>query len=143
MADVVGISEAVKAVFAAAPEGARRRMVMLRAVIFEVAAAQEVGPLTETLKWGEPAWLTEASGAGTTLRMGWKPARPDHVGLFVNCQTDLVDRYRAEFPDVFEYDGNRAVWVPVDGDVPEVPLRWVVAQALTYHRDKRAVRRVG
>ena len=47
----------------AAPIG--RRLLQVRALIFATAAAHEqVGRLTETLKWGEPAYLTEATGSG-------------------------------------------------------------------------------
>ncbi len=126
-------------VFARASERQRVSMTALRELVQNVAAEVEAGPLTETLKWGQPSWLTEATGAGTTLRMGTVDA--DRVALFVHCQTDLVDRYRTQFPEVFEYDGTRAVIVPPDTDWPEVPLRAVIGQALTYKRDRKRARR--
>ncbi len=62
----------VAAVFAGFPERVRRRLLEVRDLIFETAADIEgVGPLTETLKWGEPAYLTGATGSGTTIRLGW------------------------------------------------------------------------
>ena len=46
---------AVEAVFDAYPEPARGRLMALRRLILETAAATEgVGPLEETLKWGQP-----------------------------------------------------------------------------------------
>ncbi|MEX0284978.1 MAG: DUF1801 domain-containing protein [Paracoccaceae bacterium] len=119
----------------AAPEGARARMQELRALIHKVAKDCAAGPLTETLKWGQPSWLTEATKSGTTIRMG--AVGEDQVALYVHCQTSLVDRYRQQFPDEFAYEGNRAVLIPATGDVPEEPLRRVIGQALTYHRDKK------
>ena len=58
----------VAAVFSGFPERVRRRLLEVRDLIFETAADIEgVGPLTETLKWGEPAYLTRATGSGSTF----------------------------------------------------------------------------
>ncbi|MHA1572057.1 MAG: DUF1801 domain-containing protein, partial [Alphaproteobacteria bacterium] len=60
----------VAAVFDAYPAALRRRLMALRQLIFETAALSEgVGPLTETLKWGQPSYLTQQSGSGTTIRI--------------------------------------------------------------------------
>lgn len=131
-----GLTAEVVAAVADWPDTAQARMRTLRALILAVARDCGAGPLTETLKWGEPAWLTERTKSGTTLRMGWKPGRPDHLALLVNCRTDLVDRYRARFPTEFTYEGDRAVLVPVAGPVADEPLRRVIAMALCYHRDR-------
>lgn len=60
----------VKAAFDAYPERARRTMMQLRALIFEMAASDEVGGVVETLKWGQPAYLPVNARAGTTIRLG-------------------------------------------------------------------------
>ena len=61
----------VAAAFSAFPERIRARLLEARDLIFEIAAGIEgVGPLTETLKWGEPAYLTEATGSGSTHSTG-------------------------------------------------------------------------
>ena len=128
-----GVAEA----FAAAPPALRPRLLALRDLIFETAAATEgVGPLTETLKWGEPAYLTEASRSGTTLRIGWKPAQPTQYGLYVHCQTNLVDSFRSLFPDELRFQGNRAILFDRAEDLPREPLALCIAMALTYHRKK-------
>lgn len=58
---------AVAAVFAAYPAGMRKRLLALRALVLDVAAKTEgVGPLTETLKWGQPSYLTDETKSGTT-----------------------------------------------------------------------------
>ena len=116
----------------------REAMARIRALVLDVADEVSAGPLTEALKWGQPSWLTEATGAGTTLRMG--AVGDDRLALYVHCQTDLLGRYRTQFPEVFEFEGNRAVLVPLDGDWPELPLRAVIGQALTYKRDKKRAR---
>lgn len=114
---------------------ARPAIDAMRAMIFEVAEDLGVGPLTETLKWGEPAYLTAASRAGTTIRLG---ARGGRAALFFHCQTPLVEEARMAFPDHFDFEGNRAVILK--GDVPQsdAALRHCIARALTYHRQKRA-----
>lgn len=110
------------------------RALDLRALIFAAAEATQTAPLTETLKWGQPAYLP-AKKAGTTLRLGVTGGQPT---LFVPCSTTLLDRYRDVFPAEFTYSGVRAVHVPADGPFPEAAFQQIAAMALTYHRDKRA-----
>lgn len=130
---------AVAEAFAAAPPALRPRLLALRDLIFETAAETEgVGPLTETLKWGEPAYLTEASRSGTTLRIGWKPAVPTQYGLYVHCQTNLIDSFRGLFPEALRFQGNRAILFEQSEDLPRDPLALCIAMALTYHRKKGA-----
>ena len=69
---------AVKAAFDAFPNHARARLLEVRALILDVATNSDViGPLAETLKWGEHAYLTDVTGAGTTVPIAWKPKTPD------------------------------------------------------------------
>ena len=113
---------------------AQARFAIVRAWIFEEAAALGVGPLTETLKWGEPSYLTEATRAGTTVRLAWKAKALEDLQLLVHCQTRLVDTFRERFGDTLSFSGNRAVHVPLEGPVAEGPIRQCIALALTYHR---------
>ena len=125
----------VAAVFSAFPARVRARLLEVRELVFETAADTEgVGPLTETLKWGEPAYLTEATGSGSTIRLGWfrSPAR-DCAVLF-NCRTTLVDDFRSQFPDVFAFEKNRALLLDASKPLPRPPLSTCLGMALTYHR---------
>ncbi|MGF1627560.1 MAG: DUF1801 domain-containing protein [Alphaproteobacteria bacterium] len=127
----------VAAVFAGCPAAARARMMALRRQIFDTAAATPgVGPLTETLKWGEPAYLTAATGSGSTVRIGWKPTAPDRVGVYFNCRTRLVDRFRTMFAGELTFEGNRAILLDISQPLPDQPLAACLALALTYHRNK-------
>jgi hypothetical protein len=131
----------VSAVFAAFPAPVRRRLLEVRSLIFETAAEIEgVGPLAETLRWGDPAYLTEASGSGSTIRLGWSRASHDCAVLF-NCRATLVDDFRNQFPDAFAYEKNRAILLDARKPLPEVPLSACLRMALTYHR--RIARRRG
>ena len=127
----------VAAVFGRWPNSVRGRLLEARALIFDVAADCEAGPLTETLKWGEPAYLTEATRAGTTIRLGWSPEAPDRAAMFVSCQTGLVDRYRARFGGELDFERNRGVRIALDRPLQDGPLGICIAEALTYHRAKR------
>ena len=129
------MNPAVAAVMDAYPAALRERLMRLRALILETAAATEgVGPLEETLKWGQVSYLTSASGSGTTVRID-RDKRSGQPAIYVNCQTDLLSRYRALYPDAFGYDGERGV---VLGEAPdEAALRHVIALALTYHAAKK------
>ncbi len=121
------------------PDAPRARLMQMRGLILAAATATQTAPLTETLKWGQPAFLP-ARKDGTTIRLGWSEKMPETCAFLVHCQTDLLSRYRQLFPTEFTYDGNRAVLVPTEGPFPEAALQQMAAMALTYHRDKRAAR---
>ncbi|MEO1238191.1 MAG: DUF1801 domain-containing protein [Pseudomonadota bacterium] len=103
-----------------------------RALIFQTASETNgVGPLTETLKWGQPSYLTEVTKSGTTIRLAAR--KPDGWGLYVHCQTSVMADFRAAVPNTFVFDGNRGV---VFDDAPtqnEDALRVLIHGALTYH----------
>jgi len=130
------MNPAVAAVLDAYPAPLRERLIRLRALIYETAAETDgVGPLEETLKWGEVSYLTSESGSGTTVRIA-RDKKSGQPTIFVNCQTDLLSRYRVLYPEAFGYDGDRGV---VIGDTPdEAALKHVIALALTYHAGKKA-----
>ena len=123
----------VAAAFSVFPDRVRARLLEVRDLIFETSArAKGVGPLTETLKWGEPAYLTEATGSGSTIRLGRSSER--ECAVLFNCRTTLVDDFRSQFPDVFAYEKNRAVLLDAGEPLPEIPLSACLLMALTYHR---------
>lgn len=122
----------VAEVFDAYPDRARAKLLQLRELIFETArATQGVGTLQETLKWGQPAYVTP-SRSGTTIRIDSKS--PQHYAMYVHCQTDLVDRFRARYADTLQCVGNREVALDARRALPKAPLRDCIAMALTYHR---------
>jgi len=124
----------VRAVFDEMASPAREQLLDARRMIFEIAATESVGPLTETLKWGEPAYLTAASKAGSTIRLGLAKGKP---AVFFNCNTTLVAGFRETFGDALIYQGNRAVLLAPD-TAPDA-LAICLARALTYHRRKKGL----
>jgi len=123
----------VAATFDAFPAPVRKKLDRIRALIFEVAARTDgVGPLTETLKWGEPAYLTEATKSGSTVRLGRSRHAPDSAAVYFICTTNLVPTFRSLWPEL-RYEGDRAILLPLDGEVP-APLTACIKMALTYHQ---------
>ena len=122
----------VAAVFACYPSVARDRLLAIRQMVFVEADLLNAGPLSETLKWGEPAYLTEASSSGTTIRLAWSPKTPDICKLLVNCRTSLVDEFRDRFGDMLSFEGDRAICLPLEGPLPDMALRGCIRLALTY-----------
>ncbi|MEO1087578.1 MAG: DUF1801 domain-containing protein [Acidobacteriota bacterium] len=117
----------------------RSRLLDLRALIFDVAAKTEgVGSLQETLKWGQPSYLTPKTKSGSTIRIDAVRDPPDQYALYFICHTNLVETFRELYPTELTYDGNRSVLLNVANPVPEEPLRHCIALALTYHSRKKA-----
>jgi hypothetical protein len=132
------IPAAVNEVFLSYPEEARKQLLAIRALVFKIAVERtEVGPITETLKWGEPSYLTEKSKSGSTIRLAWRTKNPQKVGVFLNCNTSLVESYRELQPDALTYVGNREIALSIDEPFPEEALTLCISMALTYHLDKR------
>lgn len=129
---------AVQQKFETYPDHIRPKMERLRRLIYEVAKTTEgVGELEETLKWSEPAYLTAKPKSGTTIRIDWKKKTPDQIGLYVSCNTNLVDTFRNRFGDDLAFEGNRAILLPVEKPLPTKPLMICIQMALRYHLDKK------
>jgi len=131
----------VAAVFASYPPKFRRKLLALRRLILKTAKSIEgVGRIEETLKWGEPAYLTSETRSGSTIRIAWKRSRPTQYAMYFHCQTQLIERFRELFPDSFRFDGKRAIVFDEDDEVPTKQLSACIEIALTYHLNKRALR---
>lgn len=128
---------AVEKVFASYPTLARRKLLAVRQLIIDTAAiTPDAGELEETLKWGEPAYLTSKTKSGSTVRIAYKPAKPLHYAMYFNCQTTLVDTFRTVFPNDLKFECNRAIVFAVADKIPTKELTWCITAALTYHRKR-------
>ena len=129
----------VKAVFDSYPPKARKQLLAARALLLKTAAQTDgVGAIHETLKWSEPAYLTQQTGAGTTIRLAWKAVNPDKYRVLVHCQTNLIETFRTICPEL-NYDGNRAIVLDVNAPLPRDALAQFLGMALVYHRVKSKV----
>ncbi|TQR37012.1 DUF1801 domain-containing protein [Lysinibacillus sphaericus] len=122
-------------VFEQYPEHIQSRLLILRQLILDTAIEIEgVNHVEETLKWGEPSYLTKK---GSTIRIGWKQSSPDQYAMYFNCNTKLVDTFKDVYNDLFNYEGNRAVVFAVNDKLPVAELKQCIALALTYHTRKQ------
>lgn len=128
----------VAQVFDNYPAKVRLQLLTLRELIFETATSTiGVGKLEETLKWGEPAYITSDSKSGSTIRIAWKAKTPSQYGIYFNCQTSLIETFKTVFPDGgLTFEGNRAIVFDVADTLPKEELAFCIAAALTYHLKK-------
>ena len=128
---------AVEGVFSAYPKPVKARLLALRRLIRDTAkTTRGVGALEETLKWGQPSYLTLETKSGSTIRIDQVKPGPGQYAVYFHCQTNLVETFRELYPEL-RYEGNRAILLGADDKLPEAALRHCVALALTYHLGKR------
>lgn len=113
-------------------EGIRgERLWQLREMIFDVAESDDrIGPLSEQLRWGDPGYITEATKAGSIIRLGL--FGKSRVALFFHCRTTLVESFRGIYADRLEYSKNRAVLIDPDRMPGGNILSHCVHMSLTY-----------
>ena len=112
----------------------RQKLMLLRQLILETASQNDgVGPLEETLKWGEPSYVTKS---GSTIRMDWKSSKPDQYALYFNCKTKLVDTFKELYGNKLKLEGNRAIVFHQNNEIPVDEVRHCIFLSLTYHSKK-------
>lgn len=116
------------------PDTVRDKMIYLRKLVHESAEElQEISDLEETLKWGEPSFLTKI---GSTLRMDWKEKNPDQYQMYFKCTSRLVETFKIVYGDQFEYEKSRAIIFQLDEKVPTKEIKKCIKAALKYHKVK-------
>lgn len=120
--------------FQSYPKDIRQKLVRLRQLIFDVASdAAEIGELEESLKWGEPSYITDG---GSTVRIDWKESTPQKYAMYFNCNTKLVSTFKKIYTDKFIFEGNRAIVFNRKDKVPTKELKHCIALSLQYHKIK-------
>jgi hypothetical protein len=129
----------VRAKFNSYPGNVRASLIVLRGLIFETAKSLDgVGEIEETLKWGQPSYLTSSSKSGSTIRID---ALKDNDGyaVYFHCQTNLVETFRELYPAQMTYGGNRSILFRSGDKIPEKALRHCIGLALTYHARQKPI----
>lgn len=127
------IPSSVLSIFQAFSPEDRDAFLDARELIFDVAATDlRIGILEETLRWGEPAYITTSNKTGSTIRLGTEKTS-GMLALFFNCKTTLVEEFRQQFGEVLTYSKNRAVLIQCGDSQIRDALKICIASALTYH----------
>lgn len=127
------MEQSVKERFDSYPDGARVKLLKIREAIFGVAERENIGEITETLKWGEPSYLSEK---GSTVRIDWKKKHPDSVLIYFNCNTTLVETFKEIYRDTFQFVDNREIRFSVSEPISMSELEACISMALRYHSIK-------
>lgn len=121
----------VKAVFEAMPVEARKGLLRLRSLILEVAKGlPAISGLTETLRWGQPAYVT-GKRAGASLRIG--VPKTGGFALYTHCQTPLIAGFATAFPAMDKVEGTRAIHFDDVSQVDSARHGMLIKSNLTYH----------
>ena len=137
------LPDEIKTAFSSYDTEIRDRLLHCRTMVFEVAASHpDIGPISECLKWGQPSYLTEVSGSGSTLRLApfVKSDGSACAALYVHCATDLIDQFQTFYRDDFAYQGKRALLIDRLDEAAEARLRHCIALTLSYKLRKRSSR---
>ncbi len=125
----------VKPVFGAYPKNVKSKLLHLRELVINTASETiGVDKLEETLKWGEPSYLTKH---GSTIRMDWKSKTPNQYAIYFKCTSQLVPTFKTIYKNTFVFEGNRAIVFQLKDTVPEAPLKHCIQMALRYHKIKQ------
>ena len=120
------------------PPDIREGLMELRRLILETAAETDgIGKVVETLKWGQPSYLTEKPKSGTTIRIAKDGSELGDIALYVSCNTSLVSEWRGLFPYLI-FGGDRSLHLSLANPLPLPELRQMIRMALTYHRRKKS-----
>lgn len=134
----IRINIEVAAVFDSYPQKVKEKLLFLRQLIFDTATSVEgVGKLEETLKWGEPSYLTPKTKSGSTIRIAWKESQKEQYSMYFQCTANLVPAFKERFPQKFKFGGNRSIDFDLGEDIPVKELKQCIALALSYHRNKK------
>lgn len=115
------------------PEQAQSMLLNLRDLISLAAAEANIGPVEESIKWGEPSFHVKG---GSAVRLSWNPKHPNQCLILFHCQTSLIETFKEIYGDTFYYEGKRAIIFPLYKDIPMQELKHCVSLAHQYHKLK-------
>jgi len=128
------IDPKVQLVFDTYPDAVREKMLALRQLVLNTAEEIDgLEEIEETLKWGEPSYLTKN---GSTLRMDWKSKTPNQYALYFKCTSRLVETFKVIFKKELKFEGKRAIVFRITDEIPETKIKHCIKAALTYHKVK-------
>ena len=127
------MSGPVKDKYSSYTEYVRIKLLEIRISIFELSGEEDIGDITETLKWGEPSYLSKH---GSTVRIGWNSKYPNHISVFFNCNTVLIETFKEIYEGAFNFVGNREIKLLLSEPIPISQLMSCISMSLHYHKIK-------
>lgn len=128
------INTDVATTFDSYPKDIRKKLLMLRKLIFKAASEiEELEAIEETLKWGQPSYLVKS---GSTIRLGCPKFEPAQYAIYFNCKTNLIETFKELYRDIFKFEGNRAIIFNINDLVAEKELKHCISLSLRYHKIK-------
>ena len=134
---VCHLSEFAKAISVYEPQ-VQARLVELRQLVLDTAAKTEgVGKIEEALRWNQPSFLTPETRSGSTIRIDGLRKHPEKLALFFNCQSGLVESFKAHYSSTLTFEGNRSIVLNAKLALPKAALAHCISLALTHHSRKK------
>ena len=127
------MNQSVKQKFTTYPENIAVVLHEIRSLILQVAVQDGITELEETLKWGEPSYISKI---GSTIRFDHKPKSAEQFCIYFNCKTKLIETFKELYGDTFSYEGNRALVFKLNQTVPVKELTHCISLALRYKKIK-------
>ena len=123
----------LKQKFESYPDDVRQSLMGLRELILSVANEYDLGPVEESLKWGELSYCVKG---GSAIRIGWRPKTPDKCFVFFHCQTTLIETFKEIYGELFSFEGKRAIVLDRSKPGSGQELEHCIGLALQYHKLK-------
>lgn len=127
------MDESVQQKFTTYPDNIAILLHDIRCLIFKVASEDGITELEETLKWGEPSYISKI---GSVIRFDYKAKSSQQFCIYFNCKTKLIDTFKELYGDTFGYQGNRALVFELNQPLPSKELAHCISLALRYKKIK-------
>ncbi len=128
------INHHIKTVWNGYPAAAIKQLTAIHGLILAIAEEKNLGPVTESIKWGEASYQVKG---GTPVRLDWKSTTPESVQIYCHCQTRLIETFREVYGAQLNFEGKRALVVPNTTDIQQLPLAHCLETAMRYHSVKQ------
>jgi len=135
----MGIPAEVANLFSSYPKVAQDKLYAIRELIFAVAKEQNLGKISESLKWGEASYTC---AKGSPIRIDWKAKQAQSISIYVNCKTSLIETISARIRlasttgERLHLIGSREIRFPLNETLPQEEIKFCLSLALRYHRIK-------
>lgn len=127
----------VAEIFESYPPAFKKKLLFLRALILNVAKSDaRIGKIDETVRWGEPSYLTSETKSGSIIRIHWRASQPKQYAIYFHCGTTLVSDFKKKYSKNLCFGGNRSIIFQEKDIVPEKIVSTCIKMALTYNLNK-------